>query len=45
MVVRTAKGIRRNDDGSLVKFDNNAVVILNNKARADRHAYLRTGHA
>ena len=30
MVVRTAKGIRRND-GSLVKFDNNAVVILNAK--------------
>ena len=30
VVVRTAKGIRRND-GSLVKFDNNAVVILNAK--------------
>ena len=28
--VRTAKGIRRSD-GSLVKFDNNAVVILNAK--------------
>ena len=30
VVVRTAKGIRRND-GSLIKFDNNAVVLLNNK--------------
>jgi len=30
VVVRTAKGIRRND-GSLIKFDNNAVVILNSK--------------
>ena len=30
VVVRTAKGIRRSD-GSLVKFDNNAVVILNAK--------------
>jgi large subunit ribosomal protein L14 len=30
VVVRTAKGVRRND-GSLVKFDNNAVVLLNAK--------------
>jgi large subunit ribosomal protein L14 len=30
VVVRTAKGIRR-PDGSLVKFDGNAVVILNAK--------------
>lgn len=30
VVVRTAKGVRRND-GSLVKFDKNAVVLLNNK--------------
>lgn len=29
VVVRTAKGIRR-DDGSLIRFDGNAVVILNN---------------
>ncbi len=28
--VRTAKGVRR-PDGSLVKFDNNAAVLLNNK--------------
>ena len=28
VVVRTKKGVRRND-GSLVRFDNNAVVLLN----------------
>lgn len=28
VVVRTRKGVRRND-GSLVRFDNNAVVLLN----------------
>lgn len=30
VVVRTAKGIRR-ADGSLLKFDNNAAVLLNTK--------------
>ncbi|BBP42719.1 50S ribosomal protein L14 [Thiosulfativibrio zosterae] len=30
VVVRTAKGVRR-PDGSLIKFDGNAAVILNNK--------------
>ena len=30
MVVRTAKGVRRGD-GSLVRFDNNAVVLLTAK--------------
>jgi large subunit ribosomal protein L14 len=30
VVVRTAKGVRR-PDGSLVKFDKNAAVLLNNK--------------
>ena len=30
VVVRTAKGIRR-PDGSLVKFDGNAAVLLNSK--------------
>jgi large subunit ribosomal protein L14 len=30
VVVRTAKGVRRHD-GSVVKFDNNAAVLLNNK--------------
>jgi large subunit ribosomal protein L24 len=36
VVVRTAKGVRRND-GSLVKFDS--------KAGADRHPHFRTGDA
>ncbi len=30
VVVRTAKGVRR-PDGSLIKFDRNAAVLLNNK--------------
>jgi len=30
LVVRTAKGVTRND-GSLLKFDDNAAVLLNNK--------------
>jgi large subunit ribosomal protein L14 len=30
VVVRTKKGVRRND-GSLIKFDDNAAVILNNQ--------------
>jgi large subunit ribosomal protein L14 len=30
VVVRTAKGVRR-ADGSLIRFDDNAAVILNNK--------------
>ena len=30
VVVRTAKGVRR-ADGSLVRFDGNAVVLLNSK--------------
>lgn len=30
VVVRTAKGIRR-PDGSLIRFDGNAAVLLNNK--------------
>lgn len=30
LVVRTRKGVRR-DDGSLIKFDSNAVVLLNNQ--------------
>ena len=30
VVVRTRKGIRR-QDGSLIRFDNNAVVLLNNQ--------------
>ena len=30
VVVRTAKGVRR-QDGSLIRFDSNAAVLLNNK--------------
>ena len=30
VVVRTSKGVRRTD-GSLIKFDGNAAVLLNNK--------------
>ncbi len=30
LVVRTAKGVRR-PDGSLIRFDHNAAVLLNNK--------------
>ena len=30
IVVRTSKGVRRND-GALIKFDNNAAVLLNAK--------------
>ncbi|HGG60203.1 MAG TPA: 50S ribosomal protein L14 [Gammaproteobacteria bacterium] len=30
VVVRTAKGVRRKD-GSLIRFDNNAAVLLNNQ--------------
>lgn len=32
VVVRTAKGIRR-ADGSVIRFDNNAVVLLNNQGQ------------
>jgi large subunit ribosomal protein L14 len=39
VVVRTAKGVRR-PDGSLVRFDGNAAVLLNNKLEPLRYAYL-----
>jgi large subunit ribosomal protein L14 len=32
-------------DGSLIRFDGNAAVLLNNKLRADRHPHLRAGDA
>lgn len=32
VVVRTRKGVRR-QDGSLIRFDNNAVVLLNNQGQ------------
>jgi large subunit ribosomal protein L14 len=43
VVVRTAKGIRRSD-GSLVKFDGNAAVLLNAKLEP-WHSYLWTSDA
>ena len=44
VVVRTRHGLRR-PDGSVIRFDGNAAVLLDQQARADRHAYLRAGHA
>ena len=44
VVVRTAKGIRR-ADGSMIKFDSNAAVLLTAEAGADRHAHFRAGDA
>ena len=42
VVVRTRHGLRR-PDGSLIRFDGNAAVLLTQQLRADRHAYLRAG--
>ena len=44
VVVRTAKETRRKD-GSYIRFDENAVVIINEQGRAAGDAYLRTGRA
>ena len=44
VVVRTRFGVRR-ADGSLIRFDGNAAVLLSAEARADRHPHLRTGDA
>lgn len=32
VIVRTRKGVRRND-GSVIRFDNNAAVLLNNQSQ------------
>ena len=42
VVVRTAKGVRR-PDGSLVKFDHNAAVLLNAKLEPIRSEERRVG--
>ncbi len=42
VVVRTAHGVRR-PDGSLIRFDGNAAVLINAQGRADRHPHLRAG--
>ena len=39
VVVRTAQGVRRND-GSRIRFDNNAVVLLNSKVRTNWYSYF-----
>ena len=44
VVVRTAKETRRKD-GSYIRFDENAVVIINDAGRAAGDAHLRTGRA
>ena len=44
VIVRTAKEVGR-ADGSYIRFDNNSAVLIDNAARADRHAHLRTGRA
>ena len=44
VVVRTAKE-RRRADGSYIKFDENAAVILKARWRAPRHPHLRPGWA
>jgi large subunit ribosomal protein L14 len=44
VVVRTAKGIRRGD-GSLIKFDGNAAVLLNNKLEPIGTRIFGPGHA
>ena len=42
VIVRTVKE-RRRADGSYIKFDENAAVILKSRRRAPRHPHLRPG--
>ena len=44
VVVRIAKDIRR-PDGSVIRFDRNAAVLINAQIGAGRHPHLRTGAA
>ena len=44
VVVRTVKETRRKD-GSYIRFDENAVVIINDNGRAAGDAHLRAGGA
>ncbi len=44
VVVRTRKGVRR-QDGSLIRFDRNAAVLLNAKLEPNRYTYFWTGNA
>jgi ribosomal protein L14 len=40
VIVRTAKEMRRKD-GSYIRFDDNAAVLINPQRRAPRHPHLR----
>jgi len=42
--VRVRKDIRR-ADGSVIRFDRNAAVLINNQSEAGRHPHLRAGAA
>ena len=44
VVVRVRKDIRR-ADGSVIRFDRNAAVLINAPVGAGRHPYLRAGAA
>ena len=44
VIVRTAKETRRKD-GSYIRFDENAAVLINDAGRAARHPHLRAGRA
>ena len=44
LVVRTRKGVRR-PDGSVIRFDGNAAVILNNNLQPLRYTYFWTCNA
>ena len=42
VIVRTKRGVRR-EDGSYVRFDENAAVIIKDDKNPQRHPYLWTG--
>ena len=44
VVVRTAKDIRR-ADGSVIRFDSNAAVLINNQSEPVGYPHLRAGAA
>jgi len=44
VVVRTRKGVRRSD-GSVIRFDGNAAVIVKRKYPANRYTYFWTCNA
>ena len=39
VIVRSAKGVRR-DDGTYVRFDENAAVLIKDDKNPQRHPYL-----